>query len=212
MIPPRRNRDNPHDRGQPAPDNSRILALSDGVFAIALTLLVLDIRVPEVGPDLAAQVRDLLPKFQVYVISFLIIALFWITHHDLFRHIRGHDTTLLGLNAVFLMFVAFLPFPVSLLGGGGNHRFALIFYDACMIVTSLTLSAVWWYVTRDRRLISPAATPAYVREMFLQGRVVQSVFLVSIVVALIDPRVAEWLWLLIPAAWWLIRHWQARTP
>ncbi len=94
----------------------RIVNFSDGVFAIVITLLILDIRVPDIPEDLVSQelpsrILDLGPKFLSYVISFLVIAVYWQVHHRVFRPIRAYDRTLLWLNFLFLMTISFLPFP-----------------------------------------------------------------------------------------------------
>jgi uncharacterized membrane protein len=108
-------------------DRDRIVNLSDGVFAIALTLLVLDIRVPNipeklVAAELPAALLSLWPKYLSYFLSFVAIAVFWSMHYSIFRPIRSYDRVLLYLNFLFLMLVAFLPFPTSLLGEYGDHQ------------------------------------------------------------------------------------------
>jgi uncharacterized membrane protein len=104
---------------------SRILALSDGVFAIALTLLVPNIEVPEIPENLVAEelsgkLLDPWSKFLSYVIRFVVILFYWMAHHSIFGLIRNHDRVLVWLNSLFLMCVAFLPFPVALLGEYGE--------------------------------------------------------------------------------------------
>ncbi len=99
----------------------RIVNFSDAVFAIVITLLVLDVRVPQIHPALVSQelpgrILDLSPKFLSYVISFLVIAIYWQAHHRVFRPIRSYDRMLLWLNFLLLMAISFLPFPTSLLG------------------------------------------------------------------------------------------------
>ena len=103
-------------RRQAGRDRDRIVNLSDAVFAIAMTLLVLDLRVPDlpeglVDSELPAALLSLWPKYLGYVLSFVVIGTFWVIHHSIFRSIRRYDRTLLWLNFLFLMFVAFVPFP-----------------------------------------------------------------------------------------------------
>src|SRR5579875_3582714 len=94
----------------------RLLTLSDGVFAIAITLLVLSITVPKVDSGLWAALRHQWPQYLSYVESFLIIGIIWAQHHQMFRHIERVDHTFLLINIVFLMWIASLPFPTELLG------------------------------------------------------------------------------------------------
>ena len=100
----------------------RLIYFSDAVFAIVMTLLVLEIRVPEVPPSLAAaevptKVLALGPKFFSYVLSFLVIGIYWIAHHQTFRYVQSYDRRLLWLNLIFLLSISFIPFPTGLLGG-----------------------------------------------------------------------------------------------
>ena len=97
----------------------RIVFFSDAVMAIAITLLVLDIKVPEAAGistiDLGRRMLDLWPKYLGYFVSFWVIALYWVAHHRCFRYIRKYDRRLMYLNFLFLMFIAFMPFPTGLL-------------------------------------------------------------------------------------------------
>src|SRR5260221_6007582 len=114
----------------------RVVFFSDAVFAIAITLLVLELRMPErlaePAPDhqLAVGLLHLIPKFLSYAISFWLIGLYWWVHHRLFRHIRRWDEGLIWLNLHFLFLVAVLPFPVALVGSWGDRRGAEVFYAA----------------------------------------------------------------------------------
>lgn len=108
-----------------------ILALSDGVFAIAITLLVLNIEVPEIPEDLVAQelpgeLLDMWPKLLSCVFSFLVILVYWMAHHSIFGIIKEHDRGLLWLNSLFLMFVACLTFPAALLGEYGDQQLVVM--------------------------------------------------------------------------------------
>src|SRR5215216_7375245 len=112
---------------QASRDRDRIINLSDGVFAIAITLLVLDVHVPDIPEnmvvtELPAALLALWPKYLGYFLSFVGISTFWMIHHSIFGPIRAYDRGLLYLNFLFLMVVAFVPFPTSLLGEYGNHQ------------------------------------------------------------------------------------------
>jgi uncharacterized membrane protein len=131
----------------------RILALSDGVFAIALTLLVLNIEVPEIPGDpvaeeLPGELLDLWPKFLSYLLSFVVIIFYWIAHHSIFGLIKDHDRVLVWLNSLFLLCVAFLPFPTALLGEYGDQQLVVAIYAGSLAIMRLLLSLVWWYVSQ----------------------------------------------------------------
>jgi uncharacterized membrane protein len=140
-------------------DRERTVNLSDGIFAIAITLLVLDIHVPDipenlVTSELPAALLALWPKYLGYFLSFVGISTFWMIHHSIFRPIRAYDRVLLYLNFLFLMVVAFVPFPTSLLGEYGTHQLPVAIYAATLAIGRLLLTAVHWYSTRDDQLLS----------------------------------------------------------
>ena len=116
---------------KPALTTARLEAFSDGVFAIAITLLIFGIKVPEVAnqdaSELKRQLWALWPAYLSFAASFAIISVFWIGHHQMFQLISRSNRTLLWLNNAFLMCVAFIPFPTSLLGRYSDLRIALIF-------------------------------------------------------------------------------------
>ena len=98
----------------------RLIFFSDAVFAIVMTLLILDIRAPDDVPSNRAPtevpilVWALWPKFLSYMLSFLVIGTYWIAHHQTFRYVRSYDRTLLWLNLLFLLSISFIPFPTCL--------------------------------------------------------------------------------------------------
>jgi uncharacterized membrane protein len=196
----------------------RMLFFSDAVFAIAMTLLVVDLRPPELGPGdpdaaLVSALRASFGQILGFAISFLVIALYWDGHLRIFRPVRRADRGLIGLNLAFLVWIAFMPFPTSILGGHDPTRGTVIFYAAVQIGAGLFEAAVWWYATAHPRLIDPAVDPRLarlVRLSILRGPVV---FAISIPIALILPwlGIASWA-LLIPSAALVDRRYGRVTP
>jgi uncharacterized membrane protein len=142
----------------------RIEALTDGVFAVAFTLLILNIQVPQIPAALIAgelpqRLLELWPKLLSYMLSFLIIGVYWVGHHNQFHFIRHADRTLLWINVLFLMCIAFIPFSAALLGEYGQQRIALVVYGATLVVVGLVLYLHWWYGTSGNRLVDEAVTP-----------------------------------------------------
>src|SRR5919112_4970826 len=135
----------------------RIEAFSDGVFAIAITLLVIEIGVPHVeGTTLLGALVEQWPSYLGYVISFLQIGVIWANHHNRFRFIVRSDHILLFLNILFLMCVAFIPFPTALLAdymaGTDEHRTtAVAVYSGTLAVTAVFFTLLWLYATVNRR-------------------------------------------------------------
>src|SRR5829696_905510 len=139
---------------------ARIVNFSDGVFAIVITLLILTIRAPDIPDASAAQelpsrLLALTPKFLSYIISFLVVATYWMAHHSAFELIRGYDRTLLWLNFLFLMTISFLPFPTSLLGEYAEQQLTVVIYAATAAIASLLLVSISWYATSGHRLVAP---------------------------------------------------------
>jgi len=181
----------------------RIVNFSDGVFAIVITLLVLDIRVPNipeglVSQELPSRILALEPKFLSYVISFLVIAIYWQVHHRVFRPIRSYDRTLLWLNFLFLMAISFLPFPTSLLGEYSEQQLSVVIYAATAAIASLLLVSISWYTTAEHRLVAPDSVDDEAeRKQRVQGLAVPVVFLLSIGISFFSPRAAMYSWLLL---------------
>jgi uncharacterized membrane protein len=144
-------------------DTMRLVAFSDGVFAITITLLVLEIRPPTDDKNLPHGLVALWPSYLAYAVTFLFIGQVWANHHVMFDHIRAADRIVLLLNTVLLMVVAFLPFATSVIAGalrsGDGERTAVGFYGIAFAVTALTFNGVWQYACRHR-LLSEALSPA----------------------------------------------------
>jgi uncharacterized membrane protein len=185
-------------------DRDRIVNLSDGVFAIAITLLILDIRVPDipenlVNSELPSELLSLWPKYLGYFLSFVGISTFWVIHHSIFRPVRAYDRTLLYLNFLFLMVVAFVPFPTSLLGEYGNHQLPVTIYAATLGTGRLLLTAIHWYSTRNDHLLSEALDPATVRFFLIRGLTIPAIFLLSIGISFFSVSAAIWTWFIMIA-------------
>src|SRR5215211_2504615 len=185
--------------GETERDRDRIVNLSDGVFAIAITLLILDIRVPEISENLVSRqlpeaLLSLWPKYLGYILSFVGISAFWLIHHSIFRPIRDYDRTLLYLNFLFLMVVAFVPFPTSLLGEYGNHQLPVAIYAATLAVGRLLLTAIYWHSMRNDRLLDEPQDPVTARFFLIRGLALPAIFLLSIAISFFSVGVAILTW------------------
>ena len=175
----------------------RVLFFSDAIFAIAITLLVVDIRVPGIAGS-ATELRAASTNIFSFGLSFVVIGLFWMGHHSVFRYITALDRPLIAINLGFLGFIAFLPYPTSLLGSAdGPDRVATIFYSACISCAGLAELAVWLYASYAKDLLVPGTSPAVRRYMALRVARIPVVFLLSIPVALASAVLASYFWILI---------------
>ena len=144
-------------------EKARLEAFSDGVFAIAITLLVLDLHVPDVGSgSLADALGHQWPADVSYVVSFVTIGVIWVNHHNLMRHLGHTDRVLLFLNVLFLMTVAVLPYPTALVSHYArtpNATTAALAYGGTMVTMALLFNALWHYSIRGGRLLVAGADP-----------------------------------------------------
>lgn len=140
------------DRG-----TGRIEAFSDGVIAVAITLLILDVHVPNVQTGLLQALLKQWPTYLGYVTSFLVITIFWANHHNMFRHIQQVDYPLLVINACFLMCIAFIPFATAVLtqyiASPTEQHTAAIVYGATLLLNGILFNTIWWYAVWKRRLV-----------------------------------------------------------
>ncbi len=171
---------------------ARLEAVSDGVFAIAITLLVLTISEPTDYAHLSEQLRERVPSFAAYVVSFAIIGIMWLNHHSILSHIERVDRAFFYLNLLLLMTVSFLPYPTGVLGHalsrGQATRTAAVVYSATMAANGYTWAALWLYASRGRRLLR-ASFPEQERRMatllFTSGTVA---YTLSIAIALVNAK------------------------
>jgi uncharacterized membrane protein len=145
---------------------NRIEALSDGVFAIAMTLLVLDLRAPELPPnapnvEVFPALLGLWPKFVSYAVSFVSLGVFWVSHHTMYHAVRWVDRGLLWFNIFFFMFVSLLPFSTSLLNAFPQTQVAPLFFGANLTIIGWLLFFQWLYVGRKRDMLAPFVTEEY---------------------------------------------------
>jgi uncharacterized membrane protein len=152
-----------------------------------------------VASELPGELLALWPKYLGYLLSFVGISTFWMIHHSIFRPIRDYDRTLLYLNFLFLMLVAFVPFPTSLLGEYGNYQLPVAIYAATLAVGRLLLTAIHWYSTRDDRLLGEAQDPRTVRFFLIRGLTIPAIFLLSIGISFFSVSAAVWSWLVMLA-------------
>jgi uncharacterized membrane protein len=173
----------------------RLEAISDGVFAIVLTLLVLQFEIPDVPPGRAG--TDLLPRLLAlepllfsYLLSFFAVGLYWVVHQNLFQNIKRHDRVLLYLNLLFLLTVSFLPFPTELIGTYVT-RLTWALYATNFALVGVTMTATWWYAAR-RGFTTDEIDARHARLISIRGLTVPAVFLLSIGVSLVSLQWAYW--------------------
>jgi uncharacterized membrane protein len=175
-------------------DTSRLETFSDGVFAIAITLLVLEIRVPhassETASGLLGALARLWPSYLGYAISFVTLGIMWANHHAIFTYVRRTDRYFLLIHVFFLMCISFLPFPTAVLAEHLPHpesrRVAVAAYSATLVVIALAYNAVWWYAVAGGRLLDPKADPLAVRSISRRYALGPVSYTISLVLAFVN--------------------------
>jgi uncharacterized membrane protein len=149
--------------GEPTPfgeerDPARVMAFSDAVIAIAITLLVLEIRPPHDTRHLLHGLVMLWPSYLAYAVTFMLIGQVWANHHIMFDHIRSADRMVLFLNTVLLMDIAFLPFAASVLAeafrDGRGQRTAVVLHGLAFEFAAVLFNVIWWHARHERRLLA----------------------------------------------------------
>ena len=157
-------------------ETTRLEAFSDGVFAVAITLLVLNLAVPRdarggLVPHLREALLEQWPVYLAYVLSFLTVLIMWVNHHALFQIIRRTDQAFMLLNGFLLLVVTALPFGTAVLAAYLQHperKVAQVLYSGLLLLLTLTSNRMWSYAARDRRLLDPAATQERIQRLTRQ--------------------------------------------
>ena len=176
-----------------APD--RLKALADGVFAIVMTLLVLELTVPaatEVAHSggLARVLAEMWPEFLFYGLSFLILGIFWLVHHMIFDVIERSDPTLVWLNIVYLLFAALIPFSTALYGKHSGETISATIYGANQLLVFFMGFSIWSYATGKNRLTTGDVDPALIKGTKMMGYLYFIVLLIAIGLSFVDPLVS----------------------
>ena len=198
--------------------HERLCALSDGVYAIALTLLVLDLKVPEVpgitNPQLITDLLQQLPNFFAYIIGFFVVGFFWMNHHRMFQSITKCDGRALGLNLIHLLFISLTPYVASLIGHYEGDRVATIFFSASLGLASLSLIVLGRHLLTREEWRTHETDGTWVNVPSWGFYLGPALALVSIGMSFVNNNAALSLWLLLPMRnlFFLFREYPASSP
>ncbi|MGI0139745.1 MAG: TMEM175 family protein [Thermoplasmata archaeon] len=189
----------------PGDDLSRILALSDGIFAFAMTLLVLNLTglafltcgsasTPCSGGNLLSGLAGNASTFVGYVLVFFVVALYWTVHHRIFRYIERYDSTLMWLNLLFLIFIAIMPFVLEVLNVYSSTTAGVVFFAGFSAITGLLLATMFRHASGPARLVDARLPDSVRHELRRRGLVIPLVFVLSIPIAFVSPMIATYCW------------------
>ena len=180
----------------------RVISFSDAVFAFAITLMALSIDIPDLPThltqsELLDKLYDLYPQFESYVISFAVIAIFWVSYHQVFNHIKGSHITMVYLNLLFLLLITLLSLSTSLVINYGTYQIPYIIYCFIVIMTSFLLATIWWHATRNKRLVDRNLHPFFIKGVLVNLMSIPIVFTISIIISFVNLDIAQYFWLII---------------
>ena len=173
----------------------RLEAFSDGVFAIAITLLILEIKIPDhqtlQNQTLFNYLWNLWPKYFAYVFSFIIIGIYWANHHYIFKLYKRTNHTFNIMNVIFLMTIAFLPFPTAIFGEYINEpeqrQTAVTFYALGIYLPALVWLIMWLYGSYEKRLIDQRLTDDFIQYLTRQFWISNIIYIAAIIVSFFNP-------------------------
>ncbi len=170
---------------------TRLEAFSDGVFAIVITLLILNVKLPEVAYNgLWHGLLEMAPTIGVYILSFLLIGMYWVFHHYAFTFINEVDGILLWLNILFLLFVSFMPFPTMLLGKYPMQTIPVVIYAINLILVNITGFIFILYLNSNRQLASAIFTDKLFKSQLKLYLGVNGLYLLGIAIAFFSPKIS----------------------
>ena len=184
---------------------NRLLALTDGVFAIAATLLVIDLIVPELSTnatslDLWNALTGQYQTFLAYLLSFFILGVWWTAHHRHYRYIKKTNSTLLWLNLFLLLWIGLLPFFTKILSQYGPMQTAMALYALDQGAAGLLVTVTWYYASHNHRLIDPELPDKTIKFTLTRSSTAPIIFFVSIAISFVSPYAAYLSWIvLLPA-------------
>ena len=179
-----------------------VVSFGDAIFAFAITLMTLSIDIPNLPPNLTesellSRLYDMYPQVESYIISFAVIAIFWISYHQVFNFIKESHISMVYLNLLFLLFITFLSVSTSLVINYGSYQIPYVLYCILVIMTSTLLALIWWFGTKDYRLIDMNIHPLFIKGLMVNLLLIPLVFAISILVSFFDLNIAQYLWLVI---------------
>ena len=173
-----------------------LISFSDALFAFSITLMALSLELPNLHnnilePQLTKLIgQELIPNIIHYVISFLVVGMYWIGYHRIFEYIKRTNLTLTWLNLVFLLFISLVAYFTGLLSTYSTYRIVVISFASVLAATGFISILMWWYATNNRRLVDENLDSDLVRYYLIRGLVPPLTFLLSIGVSFIDVQSA----------------------
>jgi uncharacterized membrane protein len=188
-----------------------VISFSDALFAFSITLMALSIQIPHFSSNIITESeltkrlgQLVIPNIIHYIISFLVVGMYWIAYHRIFEHIRHANITLIWLNLLFLLSISLVAYFTGLLSTYNTYRIVVIAFASILATAGFTLCIIWWYATHNRRLVDKDIHPQLVRYFLIRGFVSPITFLTSIGISFVNIQVATYFWIVIIPAYIII--------
>lgn len=180
------------------PGNERLNTLVDGVFAIIMTMQTFQIMVPKITEEtkILIKLQEMMPNILTHLISFVVLGIYWIGHHNMMKHIHFHNRLFIWLNILFLMLMASISFPTGLLVHYSNNPTAIRIFAGSLILTGLSLDLLWWYASSSRRLTDENIDPVFISKVHHIFLTAPCIYLFCIVMSFFSVAITKILFLL----------------
>ena len=180
-----------------------VISFSDALFAFSITFMAMSIQIPTFSSNISDSELTqrlghlLIPSIIHYIVSFMVVGMYWIGYHEIFEHIRRADITLVWINLLFLLFIALVGYFTGLLTTYGTFRIVVISFSGIMAATGFALCLIWGYATHNRKLVDQNISEHLIRYFLNRSFVTPLIFLTSIGISFINVQAAEYFWALI---------------
>ena len=176
-----------------------VISFSDAVFAFAITLMALTIDILDLPlnlsqSELLQRLGDLYPQVEDYIISFAVIAIFWISYHQVFNHIKCSNITMVYLNLLFLLLITLLSLTTSFVTNYASYQVPYSIYCTIVIMAGSLLVLIWWFATKQHRLVDKGIHPLFIKGTFFVLLSLPIIFGISIAISFVHLAIAQYFW------------------
>jgi uncharacterized membrane protein len=176
-----------------------VISFADAIFAFSITFMAISIQIPDLPDNLTqteliTKLLELRPQFEIYVISFLVIGIYWISYHQVYNHIIGSHTAMIWLNLAFLFFITLISFATALQINYGLYHIIFIIYALVLTITGLLLALIWLHAKKNN-LTDKTLSLIQTRNVSLQLLLPPTVFAISIVISFVNIQIAQYFWM-----------------
>jgi uncharacterized membrane protein len=179
-----------------------VISFADAIFAFSITFMAISIQIPNLAQNLT-QIESI-PEFEIYVISFFVIGIYWIAYHQILNHIAGSHYIITWLTLIFLFFITLIPLATNLQIGYGSYQIVFVLYALVLTMAGSLLTITWLHATKNK-LIDENLTQFEIHNISLESILPPVVFLLSILVSIIDLQIAYYFWMVIIPAKIILR-------